>query len=313
MDLDTLKRIDLRQYAASLGYQIDRRKTTRNNAVMELGTDKIVIKVSADGHYVYFSVRDDRDHGTILDFIRYRTGKPIPEIARDLAGWKGFDLPAPPMQPVQKDLNAIRHTLSKLSPRPNTYLTSRGIPARAILSRRFNGCVLTETKFGNAIFPHVDDQGVCGYEIKNYGYTSFSTGGEKGLWRSNRSPGDLCVVFAESAIDALSYAIMYPSSQAVYVSIGGRPSLKQQDLIRSEIERLPGGGLVMPAMDSDIHGRELASIVKEHFRAVGRRDLSLQVEEPESHKDWNEQLMARLGRSTTPPNARGTTGTSLSL
>jgi hypothetical protein len=33
----------------------------------------------------------------------------------------------------------------------------------------------------NAVFPHRDDDGVCGYEIKNRGFTGFATGGVKAL------------------------------------------------------------------------------------------------------------------------------------
>ena len=34
--------------------------------------DKIIISREDDGHYVYWSVRDDSDNGTIIDFVKYR-------------------------------------------------------------------------------------------------------------------------------------------------------------------------------------------------------------------------------------------------
>ena len=34
--------------------------------------DKIVVNRGADGHYVYFSVRDDDDNGSIIDFVQRR-------------------------------------------------------------------------------------------------------------------------------------------------------------------------------------------------------------------------------------------------
>jgi hypothetical protein len=33
-------------------------------------------------------------------------------------------------------------------------------------------------------FPHFDQLGLCGYELKNRNFTGFAPGGEKGLWSS---------------------------------------------------------------------------------------------------------------------------------
>jgi hypothetical protein len=56
--------IDLRAYAASHGYALDSRESWRGCAVMRHSVgDKIIIKRDSDGHYVYFSVRDDRPTG----------------------------------------------------------------------------------------------------------------------------------------------------------------------------------------------------------------------------------------------------------
>src|SRR5438094_10379899 len=59
-ELDTFKRrIDLRQFAVSLGYEMDRRESWRGSTVLRRGADKIVVKRNGNGHYVFFSVRDD--------------------------------------------------------------------------------------------------------------------------------------------------------------------------------------------------------------------------------------------------------------
>jgi hypothetical protein len=46
--------------------------------------DKIIIKRDGDGHYVYFSVRDDRDHGTIVDFVEERLGLTLGALRKEL-------------------------------------------------------------------------------------------------------------------------------------------------------------------------------------------------------------------------------------
>ena len=49
--------------------------------------DKIFIKRDADGHYVYFSVRDDRDNGTIVDFVGKRLRLNLGMLRRELRPW----------------------------------------------------------------------------------------------------------------------------------------------------------------------------------------------------------------------------------
>ena len=49
-ELDAFKRdIDLRQFAESLGYQIDRRESWRGSAVLRCAADKIVVKRNGNG------------------------------------------------------------------------------------------------------------------------------------------------------------------------------------------------------------------------------------------------------------------------
>jgi hypothetical protein len=34
--------------------------------------DKVIVRLNPDGHWTYFSVRDDRDNGTVIDFVFHR-------------------------------------------------------------------------------------------------------------------------------------------------------------------------------------------------------------------------------------------------
>ncbi len=53
--------IDLRLYAQSLGFELNAKDSWRGSAVMERGAaDKIIISRGRDGHYVYWSVKEDR-------------------------------------------------------------------------------------------------------------------------------------------------------------------------------------------------------------------------------------------------------------
>src|SRR5690348_6438092 len=96
-ELESFKRIDLRAYAASQGYQFDKRQSWRGSAVMRhANNDKIIIKCDADGHLVYFSVRDETDNGTIIDFVQRRERVSIGVVRKILRPWNGqAPLPVP--------------------------------------------------------------------------------------------------------------------------------------------------------------------------------------------------------------------------
>src|SRR3989442_13200006 len=72
-ELDAFKReIDLRQFAVTIGYEMDRRESWRGSTVLRRGPDKIIVKRKGNGHYVFFSVKDDSDNGTLIDFLQRR-------------------------------------------------------------------------------------------------------------------------------------------------------------------------------------------------------------------------------------------------
>ena len=95
-ELDAFKReIDLRQFAESLGYQIDRRESWRGSAVLRCGADKIVVKRNGNGHYVFFSLRDDDDNGTVIDFVQRRQHLSLGAVRQVLRPWIGRSASAP--------------------------------------------------------------------------------------------------------------------------------------------------------------------------------------------------------------------------
>jgi hypothetical protein len=83
---------------------------------------------------------------------------------------------------------------------------------------------------------------LCGYEIKNRGFTGFAAGGQKDMWFSHARPDDKRLVLAESAIDAPSHAALFPDAedQTRYASLGGKPSSRQTGLVEFQVPpRLP--------------------------------------------------------------------------
>lgn len=332
-DIDELERfkveIDLRVIAMNrFGYEIDRYASGKHSTVMRnQAGDKVVIRVNPrDRHFEYFSVRDDGDRGSVIDFVQRRV-HPRPnlgEVRKDLRGFMGWlrqheaeVWSYPKFESVAADLDAVEQIYSGMKVVEfHPYLVrERRIPPAILRSKRFRGRVRMDAR-GNAVFPHFGKEGgLCGYEIKNRDFKSFSSGGVKGLWLSNQwpdpyqaqlDPGDPCllhngdfdIVFAESAIDALSHSALFTVFHRRYASIGGRPSDAQLELVKDAIRAMqPLGfgappGRVVAAMDSDSAGAELCELIASAWRESGRTDLSFVKHVPDAAKDWNEVLCA---------------------
>lgn len=303
--------IDLRAYAASLGYSLDRRESWRGSSVLRHGNgDKLIVKKDHDQHYVYFSVRDDGDNGSIIDFAMRRKGLNLGQVRKELRPWIGKEavsLPTFPALPVStKDRLEVDSAFRRMADAGrHPYLESeRDLPAALLSAARFAGRIKIDG-FGNAVFPHFDLEGLCGYEIKNRGFTGFARGGEKGLWLSHRKDDDNRLVLAESAIDALSHAALFPAPATRYASIGGEMNPRQPKLLLAAVNRLPAGCEVIAATDADETGQKLSGAILEAVERsameTGRKDLRFSRHTPSGVKDWNDAL--RLAPKSSFPTA----------
>ncbi|MEO0966628.1 MAG: DUF3991 and TOPRIM domain-containing protein [Planctomycetota bacterium] len=342
-ELEAFKsRIDLRAYAESHGYEVDRKASSRNSAGMKHPDgDKIIIGVAAhDGHWVYFSVHDPADHGSIIDFVQRRTGDNIGQVRRELRPWLDEgSMAAPPLAgptrtgasthpllpsqrsdfgpklaPVARDMIGVRARFAaaeSLGERQghHPYLCGeRAVPAALLASDRFADHVRIDER-GNALFPHWNEEGVCGFEIKNAGFTGFAPGGVKGLWASHRRDEDRRLVIAETAIDALSYAALQDDGYTRYVSTSGAMNPQQPALLNRAIRNLPEGSRVVLAVDHDEGGEKLAAAISPVFKHVretlGRNDLILGIDHPPTAgADWNDVLRGDpAGRDAARPTA----------
>src|ERR1700747_1895857 len=109
-ELDAFKReIDLRQLAMTLGYAVDRRESWRGSTVLRSGADKVVVKRNTNGHYVFFSVRDDHDHGTVIDFLQRRQNLNLGAIRQLLRPWIGRPPVAPQLPELQPTCSDRMH------------------------------------------------------------------------------------------------------------------------------------------------------------------------------------------------------------
>ena len=128
---------------------------------------------------------------------------------------------------------------------------------------------------------------LCGFEKRNRNFKGFGDLGEKGLWTSNGFPEDRRLVIGESALDCISYEVLFPCGR--YASIAGGLNPKQPDLILQACEAMPAGSEVVSITHGDAEGERYAEVIRE--RAVAA-SLPFRVHRLEGVKDWNDVLKA---------------------
>ena len=286
--------INLSEYAASKGYELDKTESSRNSVVMRssLSEDKIIITRGQDNHWTYFSVGDTGDNGSIIDFIQNRERLNLGEVRKELRPWIAErSIPTPineyrkKIEPIVKNREGVIASFSKAnSIQESKYLQSRGLRLETIQNQRFNSMIKQDGR-GNTIFPHYDHQGLSGYELKNNNFTGFARGGLKSVWHSQAKKTDTRLVLVESAIDALSYHQLKGDLNTRYISTAGQLSDHQKNIIKSAIEKMPRDSVIVSAFDNDMAGhkfsKEIESLTPE---------IKIQRDVPKLGKDWNDQL-----------------------
>ena len=310
--------IDLVEFALDRGYQIDRRRTSRTSVAMrhEVNRDRIIVARSADGHYIYASVHDHTDHGSIIDFCQNRDGGNLGQVRKLLRPWIGGSLKTTRrrsaagqiskqvIEPVRTDFEAVAAAFESMRviESENTYLTgARSIPVLVYGHVRFAGRLRVDAR-GNVIFPHIQAGGqITGYEIKNEGWTGFASGGAKRLFCSGFGSDDTSLVVTESGIDALSYAALFGIGQKRFMSTAGALNPEQVVLLRSAMQKLSGDAEVVLAVDADEGGDSIAEQIQETFEAVGNATLKFRRHSPSTRGlDWNDVLRSSGGPPPPP-------------
>jgi hypothetical protein len=297
-ELDQMKRIDLCQYVASRGFVLDRRQSSRHSAVMKHANgDKLIIARARSGQFIYFNAKGS-DNGSIIDFIQTRDRVLLGEVRKMLRPWIGGSASPPPelptvsmeLQPSEHDTARVLATWMKARPVRATHRfleEQRRIPRRILTHPIFEDRI-REDERGNALFPHFNQAGLCGFEVKNVGWTGFSPGGVKGLACSRPQDSDRQMIVCETAIDMLSYAALHGIEGNRFFSTAGQISPLQAECLRAAVERMPTDAEIVLALDNDEGGRQLARRIRSELADCGR---TITEDFPaEEGTDWNDVL-----------------------
>ena len=295
-ELEGFKRLNLVDFAVSRGYKQDEVESSVNSAVLRQGDDKVIIKRNDNGHWVYFSVRDDADHGSIVDFVKHREGLTLGKLRIAIRRYAGTCKPSLSYCPSVKPNTATaqgqdEHCYKKaiavwkaaqwsLEP---AYLLSRGLNRATLGDPRFADTFRVD-KRGNVIFPHHDRIGMVGYEIRNDGFRAIGERTHKALWFSRNLREATTIIVAESSIDAISHAQLHGGDHA-YIALSGQPSALQRDLLTGLLAKAyERGATVLTGFDNDPSGD------KYHEMLQLLSPVPLQRLTPVG-KDWNHDLV----------------------
>jgi hypothetical protein len=294
-ELERFKReISLPEYAASEGYDLIRNESSRNSYVMqrESDNDKIIVATAQDGHGIYFSVRDDQDNGSIIDFVQRRKGMNLGQIRKELRPWIGADPVQVPQKikrpvPSTADRQKVFQVIAVSQPAgAHEYLISRGIHSETLSDLRFSSVIRCDER-GNALFQHYDREGLSGYEVKNSEFTGFAGGGTKSVWYSTNIGRADRLVIAETAIDALSHAESVGRPTDAYSSFAGSMSSEQLDILKTVLSNAyEAGQTLVIATDNDKPGADFENQLRE-LAPVG---MTIERDAPKFGNDWNDSL-----------------------
>jgi len=165
----------------------------------------------------------------------------------------------------------------------------RRIPPEVLAHPRFEGRIHVDAWDG-AVFPHWKREAICGYELKNHGFTGFAPGGEKGLWLSATTDHDTALVITESAIDALSHFAVHRPATYRYASIAGTLNHTQPELLREAAASLPVDGEVILATDNDAGGDSLLGTLRGVLGSLEPRRRIGEDRPATRGADWNDVL-----------------------
>lgn len=315
--------IPLASYAASCGYELDKRKSSRTYTVMWKGGEKLIIRRGTRKNYWVFNQPISGRHGTIVDLAAQHLNVSLNDrdgwtaVCAELRSFAGSG--PPPGLPLRRvasekayDLEFVRREWeAACTPTSPTYLTRcRAISMATLRDERFVGR-WRQDRWGRFLFPHFDEDGLCGFERKGRRHTGFATGGKRGLFCTQIKPDDNRLAFADATLDLMSYHELRPHALTRYMSTGGDLSPNQVTLVSRAILRMPRGATILSLFDNDPAGDKMTDTLR---RVVAAIELCAQLagdpspgyvvarEVPPIGKDWNEflQRFRRASLSSSP-------------
>jgi hypothetical protein len=271
-------KVSILQLAEYLGYKPLKERYTKARPVLrDANGDTILIKNPTNPSIqVYWNLNNSLQHGSVIDFVKNNIGRfgisertEIDSINKILSHFSGipYDNSSYKQSPLseQRIFNEADYQISIPEIRDLHYLTGERKLSPETVQAFIPFIRLVENGgYKNIGFPFViadQDEKIRGYELRNYGFKSFSAGGDKinASWIADFSTNKnevRNIFFFESAIDAMSYFQVkkgtFDPVQSVFVSSGGFPGIQQ---FAHVINGYPGDVRLYGCHDNDLQGQ----------------------------------------------------------
>lgn len=287
--------INLVAYATQQhGYQLTEESRRGDWSKLHKEGETLIVTRKPDGHDIYMNTGDERDSGSIIDFVKARGGGYGQALnigqarqtlrsylgedgpARDTAALAALPRPAQPAErmPVPEGLNDLekRNFLigEALGIKPaltdRKYLHGRGLSDDTIDAPAFAGRVFTahSGQHHNTAFPLYNEKGIASVEEKNDKFKSLLPVPKDGVWASHATDGRGTpverIVVMESAIDAMAKYQLDKSAgegkmpNTMYIATAGNPTERQTELIQRIIDKQDPKAVIL-GNDNDPAGR----------------------------------------------------------
>lgn len=304
-ELETFKKTPFQSIAERFGYSVDERESSINSRILRgPNDDKISIRQEADAHWTYFSIRDEKDNGTIIDFVQLRKNlnlgqarKLLREVIKELGKGSPNSFSYCPPQETQKAKAKAKDPIpapkSLLSGNDHRYLIGdRKIPTWIFGDPRFQGIILKDPDRGNVMFPHRNQAGICGYEVRNRKFAGYQ-GKREGFWITNGYRESMSIMICESAIDCLSHAALFPDQKNAYISLSGSMSREQKAFLKKILEwAFRTRKEIISGVDQDPAGDSF----RRTFNNLAPTGMFIRPMFPPEAKDWNDVILGKTDR-----------------
>ena len=293
LDYAVLKKMPF-TFLERIGYFFNKKESSQTTQKYENDKDTIIVKQSSSGDYIYFNAKNEKDCGTVIDFCKNRNID-VKTITMDINANVKTITNAP--NKTETAVGNFTDMFNKLETYDLPYLTKTRAIEPALI-RQFN---VKKDNHGNACFAHRlyennSAKKIVGWEVKNEGFTGFNSNGNRSIGIAKLGERIESIIICESFIDAMSYAQLKRTTNAVFVSTGGTLTEKQLTQIEALTSAYSNASVVI-ATDADSAGDAYAQRLLDAIRGAQRERALV-------GKDWNDELLDTRARARSTAGPR---------
>lgn len=246
--------------AASIGYEIDKKKGIGKNVEMinKQGDRIVVNNPNNSSLQMYFNRNGGNDRGNLIEFVKQRINEFNPttqsnnifaQINSVLANMVGREFNvkhADIVKQIEKaEFKKEDYNLKPLNINEHkevVFLQKRGLDIATIKEFAPDIQINQNGNFSNIAFPLKNENNqIVGLDIRNFNFKGLAKGGEKEFWTHLKGENPRNIVLGESPIDLMSYHQLASKSgskleDTLFISTGGGFSTEK---MRSLLEKYP--------------------------------------------------------------------------